>query len=321
MAGRHVVKLEQALAKLQTARFTEEAGLLTGDAAEVMDGSKFSFIPSVSPIRLVGAGFSQNPSVVNPTIADLTMIYPLRTGNAAGNEGQWGIPLQCSGFLRAAAGSVITFTPNNDETNHKHLTVWGHSGNKTASKSFLRILYNCQFSSKFTLDFSGEEGYGKVEFTGKGIYKGAPALATQATVVKSTASIFPLRGCTINFLGDTDFHLLKLEFDCAQVVSVMYNPTSANGLYGTQISDMEIKWAATVYKDSEATPEATYQAGTLGTISASWGVAPNKITLATGASKAQIASLSDGDAEGVSTFEATGIVVDNDFSVAADTTV
>jgi hypothetical protein len=65
--------------------------------------------------------------------------------------------------------------------------------------------------------------------------------------------------------------------------------------------------------------ETAYANGTTGTISVSWGTEPNKITLATGASKAQITEVSDAEEGEVETYDLTGIIIDNDFSVEVDT--
>lgn len=318
--AKQVSSLMQAVCSLQAAFGTEALVLSTFDVAEVMEGSKCGFTAKTSPVALVGAGFSQNASVRGPSVADVTLVYPLRTSGVQDTETDLQRALQCSGLLLSGPTShKYTYAPTSVATSWKDMTVWGYSGDMSTTAAYKRILYNCMFNPKFTLDFK-DEGFAKVEFTGKGVYKGPAAAATQLVVTKDAGLVQPLRGVTLTFFGDTDFDLLKLEFDLGQEVTTTAKPTDSTGLGMTLITKRAIKWTATVYRDTAADAETLYSAGTLGTISCSWGDAPNKITIATGALKAQITEIADGDSDGVETYELSGIVVDNDMSIEFDTT-
>lgn len=318
--GKQVSSLMQAVCSIQSTFGTEATVLSTVDVAEVMEGSKLGFTAKTSPVVLVGAGFSQNASVRAPSVADVTLIYPLRTSGVQDTETDLQRVLECSGLLKSGPTShVYTYTPTSTQSQWKDMTVWGYSGDLSSSAAYKRILYNCMFSPKFILDFK-DDGYAKVEFTGKGVYKGPPSAATQLSVTKDAGLVQPLRGVTLNFFGDTDFDLLKLEFDFGQEVTTTSKPTDSTGLGMTLITKRAIKWTATVYRDTAADAETIYSAATLGTISCAWGAAPNKITIATGASKAQITEIADADSDGVETYEVSGIVVDNDITIAFDTT-
>jgi hypothetical protein len=318
--GKQVTSLMQAVCSIQSALGTEATSLSTFDVAEVMEGSKLGFTAKTSPIALVGAGFSQNASVRAPSIADVTLVYPMRTSGAQDTETDLQRVLQCSGLLLSGPTShKYTYAPTSIASSMKDMTVWGYSGDMSTTAAYKRILYNCMFNPKITLDFQGD-GYAKAEFSGKGVYKGPAAAATQLAVTKDAGIVQPLRGVTLNFFGDTDFDLLKLEFDFGQEVAVTAKPTDPTGLGLALITKRLIKWSATVYRDTAADAETLFSAGTLGTISCAWGTAPNKITIATGALKAQITEIADGDTDGVETYELSGIVVDNSISLEFDTT-
>ena len=319
MSGRHIVELQQVLLKLQSAFGSVESSLAAADVAEVAEGSKVIFTPNTTPIKLLGDGFSQNASVVGPSIADVTLIYPLRTGGAVDTPGQFTLPLQCCGLVESESTDVYTYTPTSKQSEYKDCTIHGFSGSRDTNEAFKRILYNCMFNAKFTLDFRAEEAIGKVEFTGKGVYSGASSLASQVSITKSTASVYALKDCINNFFGDSDYDLLLFELDIGNEVFVTTNPTDSTGLGYSLIKRPSVKWNAIVYKDGDTTSETIYHEGTLGTISVSWGAAPDKITIATGTSKAQITECGDGDQDGAETEELSGIVVDNDFTVAVDT--
>lgn len=319
MSGRHVVALQQVLGQLQSAFGTAETDLSAADILEVLEGAKIGFSPNSTPVNLLGAGFSQNASVIGPATGDITMSFPLRTGGIADSTGQWTGPLQCCGLKSVEATDVYTYTPTSLQSEYKDMTIWGFSGSKDTTESFKRVIHSCMFNAKFTLDFRPEEAYGKVEFTGKGVFDLAATLASQVSPTKSTASILPIKGATINFLGDTDLDLLLFELDIGNEIVVVPKPSVATGLGYSLISKRISKWNAIVYKDGDANPMTTYAAGTLGTISISWGAKPNKITIATGASKAQITEINDGDQDGIETDELAGIIIDNNFTVAIDT--
>ena len=324
MSGRHFKALQQVAAKQQAVFGTKEATLLLADVVEVMEGSKVSFTPNAAAMKLLGAGFSQNASVIGPSIGDLSVIFPMRTGGAVDSVGQWGIFLEACGMKKTeglvAEVNKYTFTPTNKQSEWKDCTVEGFSGSLDTTESFKRILYNCMFNHKITLDFKPEEPIAKIEFTGKGVYDAAAALATQYVAVKSTAPILALKGMTINLLGDTDHDLCLFELDGGvELNGPMLKPTDSHGIGIMTIKAVSAKWRAVVYKDGDTTPESIYHAGTLGTISLSWGTNPNKITIASGTNKAQITGIQDGDQDGAETCELSGIFVDNDYTVVVDT--
>lgn len=323
MSGRHIKSLQQVMAKVQSTFGIKETTLAVGDAAEVLEGSKVGFTPNVAAIKLLGAGFSQNASVIGPSIGDLTLIYPMRTGGVADDVGQWGVPLQCCGMTKTeGTANIYTFAPTSKQSEWKDCTVEGLSGSMDSTESYKRVIYNCMFNHKITLDFKADEPIPKIEFTGRGVYDAAPSLVTQYAITKATGAIQALKGCTINFLGDTDYDLCLFELEGGiELVGPMLKPTDSHGLGCMAIKQVLAKWRAVVYKDGDAATESIFHAGTPGTISIAWGAAPNKITIASGASKAMITGIQDGDQDGAETYELSGIFIDNGYSIVVDTNV
>ena len=317
-AVRHVANLQTVLCKLQAVYGVGETALIGTDAAEVyLDGFKASSTPMVSPIRLAGNG-TPSKSVIGPSKGEITMPYPIKNGGAA-TPGQWTKPLQCSGFKESAVGSVYTYTPTYKQSEMKDCTVWAYSGNLDTTSSLLRKMTNCQFDWEITLDWRGEAALGKVEFTGFGSSPAAPATATSPAITKNAANIVTIVGATVGFFGDADYDPLMIKFKNTRGPVPLANYTSGYGMT-LLTAPAAIEWEATVYMDTGALAETTMRAGTLGTISVMWGTAPEKITIATAASKAQITECTVGEQDGVETYELKGIIVDNDFSIACDCT-
>lgn len=315
MAARQIVSLEQVLAKIQTTFGTLEAAL-TGTEFTEPSKATIAFNPAVTPVVLVGAGFSQNVSVVGPLDADLSLSFPFKTGGAQDKPGYWAMFLQSCGFKETPTSHVYAYTLSNATDDWKDLTVWGYTGNKNASGALLRKVSSVMSTAKITLDF--EKSFATIDFTCKGAYEAASAAATQATVTKGTSLSQALKSATVSILADANLVPLSLEFDINNTVSVLVNPTAANGKGLSLIDNKGIKWSLKCYMDSGSTPDATLIAGTTAALSCSWGAAPNKLTV--GTTKAMIDKISESNQNGVSTWDITGICVDNDFTVSADTT-
>jgi hypothetical protein len=318
MAARHVAAYQEVLLKLQTTFATGEAALVNTDVSECfLDDLKISATPAVSPIVLAGGG-TPSKSVLGPAKGELTLSYPLRNGGAA-TPGQWTLPLQCSGMKQSAASSIYTYVPTYKQSEFKDCSVWHYTGNLDTTSALLRKVNNCMFDAEFTFDWRGEAAVGKVTYTGVGSSPDAPAPATQATITKSTVGTQTIVGATVSMFGDSDYDPLMIKFTIKRNPVALANFTSGYGM--TLFSGTpEITWEATVYKDSGALAETALRAGTLGAISVSWGVAPNKLTFATGAGTAQITECSDGNQDNVDTYELKGIIVGNDFTVTCDCT-
>jgi hypothetical protein len=311
------------LLKNQAARGTAETSLANTDVAEVEAGASISIDPRVKEIDLVGS--PQNASIIGPRECGISMTYPLRTGNAEGNQGQISKAL-LSTFLKATASDTdidstedrFIYNDTRKDSECKDSTVWAYSGSQDTSLSLLYKIQNVMFGSKFILDF--DNAYASLQLEGKGVLVATPALDTQPTITPSIVVPPALIGATISFLGDADYIPISIEFDLGPDIYCTLKPTVASGLGITAPgSKRKIKWNAKVYHDSGIIPHTALLAGTTGTISVAWGTAPNKFTIST--AKAQIQHVKLSEQNNVTCFDIDGICVDNDFAFQIDTAV
>lgn len=323
--AKQVLALSQVLVKEQATFGTAETTLDNTNAAEV-ESPKLTIGTRVRKMALVSGGFSQQRSIIGPREASVSMVYPFRTGNAEASFGAIASAIKACGFKETlsdtdddSSNDRAIYTPSNKQSEWKDLTVWGYSGNADTSGALLRKIANVMGNGKITLDFNS--GVALFNFDGKGILIAEDAAATQASITPSAIVCPSLVGSTINFFGDTDYDLISLEFDFGQEVTVTAAPqTATTGLGQSYISKRLITWKAKVYKDTSAIPVTTFHAGTTGPISVAWGTAPNKWTVST--NKAQIDEPpQDSDENGIETFDLSGICVDNDFAIQADSAV
>ena len=321
--SRQVEELIQVLLKNQATFGTVEGSLVAADVAEVEAGATISIDPRVKDVSLVGAGFTQNKSIIGPRECGITMNYPFRTeGAETGSSGQIGKALKSCGMLETATDEDtdttddrFIYTPTSKQSEYTDSTIWGHSGNLDASESMIYKVQNAMFNGKIVLDF--DNAYASLQLDGKGLLTSVPALGTQATVTPSTAPTPALIDATINIFGDSDYIPVSIEFDFGQDIVVTLDPTVAPGLGIALIAKRKMTWNAKFYHDSGVNPYTPLFAGTTGTISTAWGTLPNLFTVTT--TKAQITNLSHSDQDGITTYDASGILVDNDFAVQIDT--
>jgi hypothetical protein len=324
--ARQVVKLSQVLMKHQTDATTAVASLVAADVMEFEDGFKLSIDPKVTEIRLSGAGFGQNKSVIGVQECAFSGTLPMRTNGIEGatGAGQCGKALGICGMLETTSDSDadssvdrFIYTPSNSISAWKSGTFLGESGNVDSNGSLLRKVQNCMGNAKITLDFDNDVA--KLSIDGKGALVSADTVGTQVTVTPLAVDVPSLKGATINFFGDSDYCLTNFELDLGNASTVTLCPSNANGLGQSVITDRAVKWTAKVYKDSAAIATTPLLAGTVGTISIAWGAVPNKITIST--TSAQITKVVDGDQNGVETYELSGICVNNQVAVQFDCAV
>lgn len=324
--ARQVLKLSQVLMKHQTDATTVVAALVAADVMEFEEGFKVSFDPKVTKVNLSGAGFGQGKSVIGVHECSFSGTLPMRTNGAEGvaGAGQCGKALALCGMAETASDTDadsamdrFIYRPSNSIAAWKSGTFLGESGNVDASGSLLRKIQNCMGNAKISLDFDND--IAKLTIDGKGALTTVDAAGTQVVVTPLAVDVPSLKGATISFFSDTDYVLTNIEFDLGVESTTTLNPTNANGLGQSVITDCKVKWTAKVFKDTLALPTTPLLAKTEGTISVSWGTVPNKITVAT--TKAQIEKVSDGNQNGVETYELSGICVDNDLTITFDCAV
>lgn len=308
--------IDVILLKNQAARGTAEDALDETDTAEVEVGATVSTDYRVKDIDLVGS--PQNQSIIGPRECGLSFVYPIRTGATTDDLLHIGSILNSCFMVDTPAANVHVFTPTYKDSEWVESTVWAYSGCQDTSLSLLTKVQNCQFGLKINLDFAS--AYASLQVEGKGVLVATPALDTQPTITPSVVVPPALIGATISFFSDADYIPVSIEFDLGPDVTATLNPSNASGLGITQPgSKRKIKWSAKVYHDSGVIPHTELEVGTLGGISVAWGIAPNKITVAT--TKAQITAIKKSEQDGVTCFDVSGPCVDNDFSISLDTTV
>ena len=321
--SRQVEELIQVLLKNQATFGTAESSLVAADVAEVEAGAVISIDPRVKDISLVGAGFTQNQSIIGPRECGITMNYPFRTeGSESGSAGQVGKALKSCGMLETATDTDtdttddrFVYAPTSTQSEYTDSTIWGHSGNLDSSSSMIYKVQNVMFNGKIVLDF--DNAYASLQLDGKGLLTSVPALGTQASVTPSAVATPALINATVDIFSDADYIPVNIEIDLGQDIVVTLDPTVEPGLGIALITKRKMTWTAKVYHDSGVNPYTPLFAGTTGTISVAWGTEPNKFTVST--TKAQIRSAPFSDQDGITTYDLTGILVDNDLSVQIDT--
>jgi hypothetical protein len=316
--GKQIKKLEMVLA-MQSSVFGTYETTLTGSHFIEPQKPTLSMNPSINIVELVGGGSSNRFPVVGPSEAEVSLSFPLRTTGVADGVGEYGIFLEASGWKKSASTHAYTYAPTDKISEFKDVTLWGYTGGADASGSTLLKVGNLMFTPKFMLDF--EKGLATIDFTGKGLFVGAPEVASQPTVSRVSNLCPALRGATITIMGDTDYVPISFELDDANGVTSTISPAATSGKGAALIDGHKIGWKCKVYKDLPATidPIAGWLASTDAAISIMWGTAPNKFTLAT--TDSIITDVKSSDQNGIETWDITGIAKFNGVSLVVDTTV
>jgi len=314
--GRSVVDLEMILAKLQSSFGTMATPLTSADYVQPGKPSFAMDVPATK-VESVGVNFGQDPSVIGPREAAISMSFPLRSGGAQDLPGDWTKFLQASGFKETETTNVYSYALAT-RAEWKDLTLWGYSGDQGSNAALRQVVANALFSAKISLDF--KTAYGQIDFNGKGVYSGLPIAATQPAATRHSLVTPNLLGFIGSFF-DASYTLLSINFDIGGEISVCIAPQSTDGS-GKGISlftDIKIKWDAKVYLDTAmvAQPHAKLIAGTQGATSIAWGTAPNKITVADAAM--QIESVKESDENKVKTYDLSGISIGNGLTITVDT--
>lgn len=313
--AKQIEELIQLAFKEQASFGTAESSFLASDVMEVEAGAKISIEPRVREISLVSGKFGQNQSVIGPREASISASMPFRTGGVAGSPGDVALFLQACGLKETDSSNTFTYIPTSKQSEFKDFTAWALSGNNDTSSAEQYVVQNIMGSGKITLDF--DQNSAMFAFEGKGALNAAPSSASQVDKTASSIVVPSLVGATIGFFSDTDYIPISIEFDLGNEVSVTLNPSNTNGLGISLIAKRKIKWTAKVYRDSGIDPHGTLFAGTLGGISVAWGTGTNRHTVAT--TKAQITDVKDSDQNGISTYDLSGICVDNDLTITINT--
>jgi hypothetical protein len=314
-----VMDLEMILAKIQATFGTMATPLTSADY--VQPGKPVLGLDvATAEVETVGVTFGQDSSVVGAREASFSCSFPMRSGAAEGVPGDWALFLQACGFKETINGHIHSYAIAQSQADWKDLTLWAFSGGHGSNAALRQVIANALFSAKINLDFN--TCYGSIDFTGKGAYAELPVVATQPTCTRKTLKTPNLLGFR-GFFMMSSYHLLSLNFDIANEISVVNNPQASDGS-GKGVSlltSMKIKFDAKVYVDTAMSeqPQKTLTDGTSGTITVAFGTEPNAFSIVSGA--AQIISVKESEQNKVKTYDISGICVDNNLTISVDTTV
>jgi len=171
-------------------------------------------------------------------------------------------------------------------------------------------------SGKITLDFN--DAVAMFSFEGKGALASIPASSTHTAKTPTSTPTPALIDATISIFDDTDLIPINIEIDIKNTVMVTLNPTKDNGLGISLITNREIDYTMKVYKRTSIDPFTGLFTGLVGGISVGWGVDNNKFTVNT--TKAEITGIGESDQDGVTCYDISGKILDDDLTVTIDTT-
>ncbi len=291
--------------------------LTASDHADVESGSILENSLNVHEVDETSGGFNQPQVVIGDMPAEVNLNYRLRSWGDD-DIGSVGKAFQCAGFLVSNVSKVYTLTPTSSRCEWKDATVWHYTGSKCASGALLEKASNVMFDWEISLPMGGIP---KVSFTGTGAHGGAATTATSPTITRNTQATKALTGVTMTILG-VSYKVVEFAIQGGTTVENTIDQSATYGRGHTLITDKKIKWTAKVYATvvADGDPFAQMLAGTLATSSIAWGTGPNGWTIASGANKTQVTSRKKSDNNGVTTFDLEGVYIDNDMTIAIDTT-
>lgn len=318
-------ELNTMLIKKQVTFGTEETSLTNSDFAEVEPGAIITYEPSVKEMKYVGVAAGFAAPVVGPIECGVKFTIPLRTGAAEGSTGLLGRILKGFGMAVATTDTDtdstqdrFIYTISEDRSNWEDFTGWFYTGAEGSNQSLLTKVGNVMFKGKINLNF--DDATAMLEVEGRGAGSSSPATATRPTCTSTNVLVPALKNVTFTLLGDSDYRPISMEIDFNQEVIVTVDPTKSSGRGVSIIKRNGITWKAKVYKDVIATvdPYTALSGRAPAAFSCAWGTAPNKITLSS--TKALLtAKPDDSDQNGISTWDLSGVFVDNDFAIQLDT--
>lgn len=311
-------KLNLLLSKKQAVQGTKEAALVYTDFVTVDDTFSLDYKKEFSEQSLVQGILGQPQRVGGVSSVEVKVSMPIiPTGDATPLPNVDPFLRSC-GLKYALATKKHTYTPKLAVvTDYADMTLWGYTGDKTASDSVLTKCANTMFDAEIT----GEVGKPAMcTFTGKGVPDGVPASATYpATATALIAAVPPaiLKNCVVTINGGT-FSLLKFSVKTGNDVQLIKSAADESGYLQAMITGVKSAWSATVYMVDASTaannPLTGMAAGTLATTSIKFGAATDSlISIVSGASKSQITECKQGADNGIMTWELAGIFVDNDY--------
>lgn len=314
-----VEQLIQLALKEQAAKGTAQQSFVADDIVEVEAGAKFTHSPHVRNMRLVRGDYGWSKSIIGPREVGISASLPFRTGGEAKKPGDIAKFLEACAFkmsIDAEEEGIYTFTPTAKPTEQKAFTAWLLSGNPDSSSCITYIAQDVMGSGKITLDFN--DAVAMFSFEGKGALASIPASGSHTAKTPNSTPTPALIDATISIFGDSDLIPINIEIDIKNTVMVTLNPTKDNGLGISLITNREIDYTMKVYKRTSTDPFTGLFTGLVGGISVEWGVNSNKFAVNT--TKAEITGIGESDQDGVTCYDISGKILNDDLTVTIDTT-
>lgn len=309
-------ELDVYLAQVQAANGTPETDLTNADFAYVGTDATFSPRFDFTDIESATGTFGQEGAVRGKARVEQTFRMPI-IPTASSTEPLVGIWLKSSGMEVTTATNLHTYAPTSTPANWKNLTVWKYSGDKASGASLLtkagNSMYNLKLSGKI-----GEPLF--AEFSGLGRLDAAPAAASYVSGALTIPSVAPaVIKTTAMTIAGSSLKCSEFSLDAGNEIAEVVDGSQDYGIYGADIGKRASKWTAKVYQESHATynPFTNLSAGTLATMTITFGVAGSKITISS-TSKTQVREASSADDGGILMYELSGTIVDNSWSLAVN---
>lgn len=309
-------ELDVYLAKVQATNGTPEAALTNSDFAFVGSDSSFNPRFDMFDIESATGTFGQEGAVRGKGRVEQTFRMPI-IPTASSTEPAVGIWLKSCGMEVTTATNLHTYAPTSTPANWKNLTVWKYSGDKATGQCLItkagNSMYNVKLSGKI-----GDPLF--AEFSGVGRLVSLPAAGNYVSGALTIPAVAPavIKSTAMTIAG-TALKCTEFELDCGNEIVQVTDGSQDYGVYGADIGKRASKFSAKVYQESHATynPFTNLDAGTLTTMTITFGVAGSKITISS-TSKTQVREATASDDGGILMYDLVGSIVDNSWSIAVN---
>lgn len=312
-----VKNLQAFLFALQNTFGSAVGALTASDFLDCEDGGDLENALSVEEPTSAEGKFCQRPLIPGDMPATCTLPIIMRT-NGDNSPGYWSKPFQCGGMKETPSSKVYTYDPTSVRTEWKDGTLWHYSGSAVSSGALLEKASNIMTEWEMSI-VPGKVA--KISFSGKGAHTGSPTAATTPTITPNSQVAKAVLGATFTLMGYA-YKPVEIKIKATRALNTTLDVAKAYGVGNTLPADLKITWTAKLYAVLPSEVDAFTQllAGTTGSFSLMWGTAPNKFTISSPNSLAQIKTRKKSDQNGIVTIDLEGIFQENDFRVVVDTT-
>ena len=308
-------KLDLILTELQGNVSEPEDLLVASNFADVMEQPVANVGPETEPDNRGSGTFEQYPATIGKWESDFTMAFSLYS--LGSDEPDFVRHFEASGWVKTDHDGYARLKPGRKDL-HKAMTVWGYKGDPGHANSQLQKWGNVMYDAVITLEGAKKAA---VTFTGKGKYIDQPQRATMPDVeaYREREAAPAVINATIEIMGQK-YKFIKFELTPNNDVQNNIDASAEFGSGDTETADLNLEWSATVYFQPTSgvlQPHDDLKSGQAGRINFEWGTnhGTPDLQLITGDLGAQLLTVQDGNNNGISTFELTGIILGNDIEL------